>query len=485
MIKKIILSILLLALMLTLAGCGGGSGSSSVPVGVNPSIAAIVQLLPVQYVVHTNSFITFKAKVLDGNGRVMQNVQVIFTNLSLTGVLSSTTANTDAIGIATVTLYSTTDGFSTVQAEVNTGSGQVRDKKTVFFTSSDLVLRPSLELDIIGGSGDPFTVFEDTTDNTVNVIGTLRTYDGQLVAGDTITFLPDVPYLLGPDTTKECSNGLKPCEVWFPNGNTAMTDVNGQATVLMVLTPIVLTDLTRVVNITASASFIGAFNMISLFLSPVHISSIDVFANPSIVGPAAGAGTSEITAAVMTTAGIPAPDGTTVNFTSTAGSFDTPFAQTTDGVATATLNTPPVADNSSINITVTASAGGVSGTTTVTAQGAVVAPPAPPAPPALAVGPATAVVLSVAPFDAITFTASGGTGPYVATSSCAAAVAFNDNGAGGGTANDGILNGTETNFWNTSSTFVVTVPIGAAVGTCTITVTDFVGATDTATITIQ
>lgn len=342
MIKKIILSILLLALMLSLAGCGGGSGSSSVPVGVNPSIAAIVQLLPVQYVVHTNSFLTLKAKVIDGNGRVMQNVQVIFTNLSLTGVLSSTTANTDAIGIATVTLYSTTDGFSTVQAEVNTGSGQVRDKKTVVFSSaSSLSLLPSITLDVDGDNdgvydeASDFELFENTNDASFVVRATLYNSFDQLVFGDTVTFTSDVPYRVGSDPAATCSDETETCEVTFPLGNTATTDSNGQAFVLVTVSPATLRNIITVLNIMASSTS-GAFNMVSVFLNPVTISSIVLGPSPLVID---SAGSQDMTATVFTSAGTLAPDGAAVNFSATnisgqIGSIE-PFGQTTSGAATA------------------------------------------------------------------------------------------------------------------------------------------------------
>ncbi len=70
---------------------------------------------------------------LTATEHLLQIRRVIFTNLSPIGVLSSTTAETNDSGIATVTLKSTTDGFSTVQAEVNKDVGQARDRKTMIF----------------------------------------------------------------------------------------------------------------------------------------------------------------------------------------------------------------------------------------------------------------------------------------------------------------------------------------------------------------
>ena len=49
------------------------------------------------------------------------------------GVLSAPVVKTNNLGIATVKLTSTTSGFATIQAEVNGGAGEVRDKRTIFF----------------------------------------------------------------------------------------------------------------------------------------------------------------------------------------------------------------------------------------------------------------------------------------------------------------------------------------------------------------
>lgn len=331
--KKVIIALILLALSVGTFSCGGGAGSADKPKGENPGTPSVVQLSPSQFVAQTNTVITLHAKVLDGNGAPVANRRVTFTNLSSIGVLSSTTAETGDAGIATVTLKSTTDGFSTVQAEVNKAVGQVRDRKTVFF-SSVAVGQPALLLDLTVGSGDPFA--------GVTVTATVFDGFGRLVSNIDVTF--------GSDST----------EATFPLGNTATTDINGQASVLVKVVPSELRPVPTVINITALA-YNGAFNMVSLILPPVTISNVQVFANPQTV---ASGGDSTIIASVTTTAGTSAPDGTTVNFTVSAnGSVDTPFAQTTGGMATAKFTAATVTSNSSA--TITASAGGRSGSTTI------------------------------------------------------------------------------------------------------------------------
>ncbi len=407
MIKRLLFAAALFILAAALTGCGGGTGSSSQPTGVNAGVPSVIQLLPVQTVAQTNSYISVKAKVLDGNGQLLPNAKVTFTNLSLLGSLSATTATTDQFGIATVNLFSTTSGFSTIQAEVNNGAGMVRDKRTVFFSDYDLTISnttntsiPTLTLDVDGNHngiynepGD-FILFETPDDNQVTIRATL-TVGGVPVSGSLITF--------GSDTA----------EGTFPLGNTVHTDMNGQASVLVKVDPTVLRNFNTVLNITASADD-GAANIVSLFLSPVLVDTVSATADPQTIDSGA---TSTISAQVSTTAGNNAPDGTAVNFTTTAGSV-TPFSQTTAGIATATFTAPTLsAGGFNLQATITAATGGKSGTAKVT----IVAPPAPtPAPtptptpvPALTVNPPGASISCGG--ATATFFVTGGVPPYTAT----------------------------------------------------------------------
>ena len=344
--KKFFILFILLALSLFAFNCGGGSGSSSSPKGENPGEPSIVQLLPAQFIAQTNSIITLHAKVLDGNGAPVKNMPVSFTNLSPIGVLSALSAKTNSTGIASVTLKSTTTGFSTVQAEINKGVSQVRDRKTVFFSSfSTAQPIPKLDL-IVDGAGKDYTLFETgvSNDDEVTAIATVSDGFGQLVIGMDVLF--------GSDSE----------EASFPLGSTAMTDTNGEASVLVRVIPSALRALPTVMNLTALADN-GAFNIVSLTLSPVSIQKVEVFANPQSVD---SDGTSTITAQVTTTAGTPAPDGTSVTFTANIGGID-PFSQTTDGIAKATFNAPTLeAGASDATALITASSGGKSDNVSVT-----------------------------------------------------------------------------------------------------------------------
>ncbi len=481
--KRVIIAFTLIALYLcVISGCGGGAGDSSTPKGENPKVASVIKVLPSHNIAQTNTEITIHARVLDGNGMPVKNERVMFTNLSAVGRLSDTNVKTDNLGIATVTLKSTTEGFSTIQAEVNTSMGIQRDQRTVFFSRySDSSLSPSLDL-TVSGSGNPYTLLETSDDNLVTLTATVYN-PAVYFSGIAVLFGADRPYRVGTDPDAECSDGSDTCDIVFPGGDIAITNDSGQASVPLMIVPEFLMPSRTSFNVWAVAEN-GAYNIVALTVEPVEIASVSVSANPISVD---SGGTSTITAYVETTAGTPAPDGTSVNFTTNNGGID-PFSTTTDGIAEATYSAPDIPAGTTATARITASAGGQSGTVTVTIVGPEPTPPPTPTPtptPELVIVPGAVTVLGAAPFDVITFTISGGTPPYTVTSS-SPANAFNDNGAGGGTADDGILNGSEGGLWtNITSTVNVTVPAGAAAGAVTITAYDSAGESDSATITIQ
>lgn len=151
-------------------------------------------------------------------------------------------------------------------------------------------------------------------------------------------------------------------EVTFPLGETATT-VNGEASVLIQVDPSVLRSLTTTINITAKANN-GAYNMVTLFLKPVTISTITVTASPEKVK---SNGTSNVIATLTTSTGMPAPEGTTVNFTASCGQMDPPFAQTTKGSASSKFTAPSTTVD--INCEVTARAGGKTGSVVIEVEG--------------------------------------------------------------------------------------------------------------------
>lgn len=394
MIRRIILPIALLSILSLLAGCGGSAGTSSEPVGVNQSQPSIVRLIAVQQVVQTNSKVFFKAKVLDGNGKPVSNVPVTFTNLSSFGTLSSTSAATDSLGFATVTLFSSDSGFSTVQAEVATGTGKLRDKRTVFFSISDLVsplkgLTLAVDNNNDNSFDDPsdFIFFNPADPHDQAIIrATVRDASGNPVLDDTVTFGADSP------------------EASFPDGQEKSTNAEGQAFARIKITPTELRNITVPLNVTGVSAKTGAANVITLFIGPITVNQLTVIvvSDPQTVD---SGGNSTITAIVKTLTGTPVPDGTTVNFTTTKGNI-TPFAQTTDGLATATFTAPTIAEGgANITATITASAAGKAGTVNVT----VIAPPAPVTP---VVAAPESASLNCAGTASATIILSGGTPPY-------------------------------------------------------------------------
>lgn len=350
--KKVI--ILLFALSILTYGCGGGggAGSADLPPGENPGIPSVVQLLPSQYVAQTNAYITLNAKVMDGNGAPVSNIDVTFTNSGV-GTLSHTSARTDGKGLAQVTITSSTPGFSTILAQINTASGVVRDRKSIYF-STDLLIwpLPSLSLDVDGDNDgifneqNDFTVFEGVNDNQVLIRATVFDEFGQAVPSSTVSF------------------GSDNAEVSFPAGTTANTDINGKAQVLVQVDPLVLRSYSTVINITAEADN-GAANMVSLFLNPVTISSITVTASPTQV---VVNDTATIIASVSTSIGTPAPDGTVVNLSANCGLFspqgqiNPTFPQTTDGMVSSTFTAPSTPTTCEIKAT----AGGKTGSVFIT-----------------------------------------------------------------------------------------------------------------------
>ena len=461
--KRILIFIAFFVSIVSLISCGGSS-SSSAPGGVNPGFPSDIQLMPTQYIAQTNSDVFFKARVLDGNGNPISGVAVTFTNISPVGTINAssavgegsvsksgtTVANTNSLGFATARVFSSTPGFVTVQAEVDAGTGHVRDKKTVYFTTSDsLNLQPTLSLDVDAeGDGtwnenDDFIMLQNTGDDFVLIRVTVRNGVGLLVSGETVTFGADVAYRVGTDPAATCSDGSTNCEITF-NTDRVTTDSSGQATVVLQVAPKTLKFIQTLFNVTATADN-GAAGLVTLFVEPVTIASVSLSAIPGVVEPK---GTSKITAFVTTNQSGIVPDNTAVMFTTTCGSV-TPFGQTTNGSAPADF-TAPSTDGS---CTITGTAGSQSGTVDVIVSAA------------LAVLPSTQTIDGAAGGTA-TFTIYGGTPSYdISTSNPAfAPVPANVTASGG--------------------TFTVTVPAGTAGMTITYTIRDATGKTVTATVTV-
>jgi len=261
------------------------------------------------------------------------------------------------------------------------------------------------------------------------------------------------------------------------------TDSNGQASILARVSASIVRAINTVVNITAKADN-NTFNVVSLFLEPVTVTSIDLSALPTTIP---SAGTSTISAVVNTNGGL-APDGTNVNFVVVSAGLGglagniTPFSSTTGGIAKATLTAP--ATFSGGTITVRASAGGINSNdvpVTVTAATPPTVPPVEPDP-VVAIPSAFTVNTSLLP-KVVTIQIKGGLGGYVVTSSNPLQ-ACNDLPLPG---NNDCSDFTDSGIWSNVLTgqITVTIPAGVPAGSITLNIADLGEATPkTATVTI-
>ncbi len=391
--KKITLSFIALLIISTfLINCGGGSGGSSSPRGQDPGVPEVVRILPSHYVAQTNSTILINVKVLNGNGAPIRNIPVTFTNLSPIGVLSATSANTNDIGIATVTVKSTVAGFATIQAEVNKGVSNVRDRTLVYYSDFALMWpQPQIVIEIdADGDGiynEPgdFNFFETPTDDTALLRATAYDEFGKRVVGIDITFSGD--------------SGAS-----FPLGNVFKTNSNGQAFTTLKVSPTSVVGQETSLNLYATGYISGSsatVGFLQVFLKPVYITGITLVANPS--GVIAGE-TSTITAYVTTSAGT-IPDDLAVQFSVspvTLGSVEPVVALTNNGSAS-TVFTP--SDTQTGTATITASIANISATINIVVTTELI------------VSPVSQTLTNPAVNDTATYTISGGVAPYTATSS--------------------------------------------------------------------
>ncbi|MEM7828395.1 MAG: hypothetical protein QW561_03560 [Candidatus Aenigmatarchaeota archaeon] len=292
-----------------------------------------------------------------------------------------------------------------------------------------------MDVDSVPGNGvynetSDITLFEVPYDDTAKIRATVYNAGGNPVRGIDIDWFSD----LTGDT------------ITFLAGTSEMTDINGQAIAYVKVNPNSLRGETHL-NIMATAGN-GAANMVTLFLRPVTVDAAASYVTAKSTVVDVG-GTTDITAIVMLNTGQPAPDGITVNFTTTCGTV-TPFAQTSAGKATATFTAPSTVPAGG-TCTVTASVSGtVIGSVNITIKAK------------LQVIPTST---TVAPSGTATYTIIGGVPPYSVF-----------------TSHPGITTVTPTTVTTSGGTFEVTNSLAAPCTdtTVTITVLDAIGATATA-----
>lgn len=384
-----------------LNSCGGGAGDDYTPPGLNPGQPAELRLYPDRNVAQTGTYVTLRAFLYDANGRPVTGHVVNFTNLSIYGILSSTTATTDEFGVAKVNIRSTTDGIATVVAE----SSALRDRRSIVFTSNDtvrgLIVFPiSVVVDVDGdGDGvynepDDLNMFQGAGDDTVLVRATVSVF-GQVVSGVEVTFTADHPDAYFPDGTDTDDDGKG-------DYRTTYTDAYGQAYATVRIDPDQITYITTLFNVYAQTGLIyvpefdnyfSGAGAVTLFLQPITVQRVDLYADPTVVNIEE---TSDLTVAVTLSTGGPAPDGTVVQISTTCGAIDKPFLFTENGMANATFTAPSQPGS----CTVTATSGGVSDSVVITVVSDLVI-----------TGPATMNEVN----DSATFNVSGGTEPYTIT----------------------------------------------------------------------
>ena len=135
-IKKFLLLLIIVPLVFSIQSCGKGAGEGYTSPGLGQGSPVYIKLKPSRYAAQTNGCIEFYAEVHDAQGELLANIPVTFTNLSEpfgqlldrcggTEINPPVVINTDSMGRARVTLYSTTPGFASVLAQTYIGEQQV------------------------------------------------------------------------------------------------------------------------------------------------------------------------------------------------------------------------------------------------------------------------------------------------------------------------------------------------------------------------
>lgn len=448
-------------LFLSLYSCGGGSGSGSdhTPTGNNPGVPVSLVFTPERTVGQTNSPLFMTALVTDGNGSPVQGETISFINTSGLGTLNTVTSKstnskidrastvinavTNNYGQADVQVSTTTPGYVTVEAI--SGSG-LSDRKSIYFSSTGMPLSftpLSVGIDIDGDGDGIYNEVSDLiicstgttstltikatsmfmnaplsgiavdvqTDNTsLDAFNTLSGCDIPLTCTD-FTQSPPVVSTDPPICTSTCSCV---CLSGTPvgDGDTDIayltTDSTGEAfTELKITCP--ATNLQQNISVLASTGtyFLPQFNNnffgfggSTLFLQPLSFTGVNVSSsNSSVILD----GTSTITASVNTTQGIAtAPNSTIVQFSSSCGFVSPSSSQTSNGTATTTFRAPSTLPSGG-TCTVTADAGGFSGSTFITIVDS------------MSMSPSSITLTNPSVGDSRTYTISGGVSPYTAT----------------------------------------------------------------------
>ena len=270
--------------------------------------------------VTTGDVATLTATVLTGGAPVPTGTEVTFAF----GATPFGTATTDSKGVASVT--------NTIPASVPAGDYTVTASTKSY------------------GSGSlKITVINPTDPKTI----ALAADKTSVTQGDNVTFTAEVKDGQNP------AQPVKNATVTFTFGTTAtaVTDDNGIATKTMAATTL------GTMNATATLGKITSPVVAVTVKAPVVVGTVSLVAHPASI-PGDNTSTSTLDATVKMSDGSDAPDGTTVNFTTTDSklTLSAASATTTGGTATVTVKAGSTTAGSA---TVKASVGEKSGSATV------------------------------------------------------------------------------------------------------------------------
>ena len=264
------------------------------------------------------TLIAVTVKDINGNN-VADGTTVNFSTTA--GTLSAASATTTN-GVTTVTLTSATNvGTATVTATC----GGVSGTKTVDFIAD--------EVDDVSLSATPNNLSADGV-STSTIRAVVTDAQGNAIDGETISFSVTVGTGTLSAPTATTTGGV--ATVTYTASTTAGAE-----------------------TITAESTN-GTSDTVNVTLVAATVGTVEATAGTSSI-VADGASSTLITARVKDTNGNNVADGTTVNFTTTAGGLSAASATTTNGVATVTLTSTTTVGTT----TVTATSGGISDTTTV------------------------------------------------------------------------------------------------------------------------
>jgi hypothetical protein len=399
------------------ATVGGVSGNTSVSFIPGPVNTIVLTATPSTLIADGLDVSDIKAAVTDAQGHVVADGETIsFSVTAGTGSVSDPFATTSK-GVATVTYTaSTTAGIETVTAQSGTVSDTVNITLTAPIVGSVTVTSISSEIVANGASSTLITAaVKDTKGNNipegtvVNFSTTAGTLSGATTTANgkaTVTLTSSTN--LGSATVTAIAGGV--------SGNTSVSFIPGPVnTIVLTATPgtlpadgsseseikavatdaqahIVADGETISFSVTAGTGSVSAptattsngvatvtytasttagietvtaqsgtvSDTVNITLAAPLVGSVTVTAGSAEI-VADGASSTLITAAVKDTKGNNMADGTTVNFTTSAGTLSAPSATTAGGVASVFLTSPTNVGSADI----TADVGGVSGTTSV------------------------------------------------------------------------------------------------------------------------